>query len=309
MAGDDDADARPDAPPLIGYSARYATSPVVIAIRRDRLPEPPPSGWRALVASQLRWTQLSSLTTSSGLLALAAEFYAVAGAEKLDRPDVDRPEVLEKVTAIERSVARYGGGSEEKVVEYLLTAEGIAAIDAMVLSEAQVVALNQRATAARQPGWRATYPAEGTLKMDHPLTLLEHPDLAPAARRAFLDFARFLGSERAQTLVVAHGYRPVALGTDLGAGPLTPANGVDPAQPRLMPLPSPGTLAAMRDHWAASLKRPANILLVADVSGSMADGDKMRQAIRALEAFVTAAAQRGGRDRVPAGAARGAAAG
>ncbi|HUE75962.1 MAG TPA: VWA domain-containing protein [Chloroflexota bacterium] len=287
-----------DSPPLVGYTIRYASSPVVIAIREDRLGGAPPTGWQGLIASNLKWAHLSSLTTSSGLLTLAAEFYAAAGVQRLDRDDVDRLDVLERVRAIESSVARYGGESEEKVVEYLLTPEGIAAIDAMVLSEAQIVSLNQQASARNIATWRAIYPDEGTLMMDHPLTLLEHPTLSPEARRAFLDFTRFIATEPMQNLVIEHGYRPVAYDKELDTGPLTPANGVNPAQPKLLPLPSPGTLMAMRAHWASGLKRPANILLVVDVSGSMREDQRMPQAKQALEAFVITAAQKGTRDRI-----------
>jgi Ca-activated chloride channel homolog len=289
---------RADSPPLVGYTVRYASSPVVIAIREDRISGAPPAGWQGLIASKLKWAHLSSLTTSSGLLALAAEFYAAAGVQRLDRADVDRQDVLDRVRAIESSVARYGGESEEKVVEYLLTPEGIAAIDAMVLSEAQVVSLNQQAAARRAAAWRAIYPEEGTLMMDHPLTLLEHPTLSPEARRAFLDFARFIATDPMQDLVIQHGYRPVAYDKEVTSGPLTPANGVNPNQPKLLPLPSPGTLMAMRAHWASGLKRPANILLIVDVSGSMREDQRMPQAKQALEAFVVAAAQKGGRDRI-----------
>ncbi len=291
--------SQPQAPPLVGHTVRYATSPVVIAVRSDRASGQLPTGWQTLISGGLRWAHLSSLTTSSGLLALGAEFYAAAGTQKLERGDIDRPDVLQRVAAMEKSVARYGGESEEKVVEYLLTPEAATALDAMVLSEAQVVSLNQKASAQRQPLWHAVYPVEGTLMMDHPLTLIEHPTLSPPARRAFLDFARFLASEPAQRLVIAQGYRPASYQADLQGGPITSANAVNPAQPALLPLPSPGTLAAMRDLWAGGLKRPANILLVVDVSGSMSEENRLSQAKRALEAFVAAAAQKGGgRDRV-----------
>lgn len=289
--------AAPDAPPIVGSTARYATSPVVIAVRSDAPGRAAVTGWRSLIASGLRWSHLSSQSTSSGLLALAAEFYVAAGTPRLSSADIQRAEVLNRVSAMEKSVARYGGDSEEKVVEYLLSPEGAAGLDAMTLPEAHVAALNQRAGGS-SPRWQAVYPEEGTLMMDHPLVLLEHPSLTPPARVAFQDFVRFLGTEEAQRLVVRAGYRPTNYAAGLEGGPLTAPHGVNPAQPVLLPLPSPGTMLAMRDAWAAGLKRGANILLVVDVSGSMDRDNKLRQAQRALEAFVDAAAKSGNLDRV-----------
>ena len=52
---------------------------------------------------------------------------------------------------------------------------------------------------------------------------------------------------------------------------MTAANGVDPAEPRrVLGLPEPRVLAAIKDAWRAD-RKPANVLLVLDTSGSMND--------------------------------------
>ena len=60
---------------------------------------------------------------------------------------------------------------------------------------------------------------------------------------------------------------------------------VDPAEPTtLLAVPRVDVLAAVRESWKL-LKKPANIYLVVDVSGSMA-GEKLDGAKEALYSFV-----------------------
>jgi len=70
---------------------------------------------------------------------------------------------------------------------------------------------------------------------------------------------------------------------------------VDPAKPTtLLELPLADVLAGIREYWRLT-KKPANIYLVADVSGSMA-GQKLASAKEALNSFVDQV--QGDRDRL-----------
>ena len=74
--------------------------------------------------------------------------------------------------------------------------------------------------------------------------------------------------------MLRHGYRPADLTIPLtGQGsPLTPANGVDPAQPQtVLQMPSAAVVDVVRDVWWYT-KRHTNVFLVVDTSGSM-EGD------------------------------------
>ncbi len=291
LEGIDDAwrQANPDAPSIIGTTIRYATTPVVIATWRGRegeLGAGKGGGWATLLqrASQdpgYRWSHGSPRASASGLLAVTAEFYA--GAKKsfgLTKADADRQEVRSYVAQIEKTIARYGGESDAALVEYLLR-EGESALSATVMPEASVFEFNQRSRGARL---YAIQPTEGTLMLDHPLVLLETADLTPDQRRAFLDFARFLGGSEGQAIVAKHGFRPVDLAYDMAKSPLASA-GLSTLQPQLLQMPSPGILAYLKGAWASGLKRRANIILVMDVSGSM-EGDKLGRARDALVSFL-----------------------
>ena len=286
LAGD------PKRSPLVGTLSRYALSPVVIATwqgeaKKMGYPERP-VGWAELVARatadpNFRWSHPST-TTAAGLLTVAAEFYAAAGkTSHLTKEDLSRPSAREYVRRVEQTVQQYGGESEDQVLARLLDRRS-RALDAFVGQEALVVRFNRQ---ARDERLLAIYPKEGTLWMDHPLALLEGPWLAPEHRRAFQELAEFLRSPTMQRVVLQEGYRPVDLRISLddADSQIKLANGVDPSQPQTMlQMPAYSVLESIRNAWAL-LKRPANIYLVADVSGSM-EGEKLRRAKEALLSFV-----------------------
>jgi Ca-activated chloride channel family protein len=129
------------------------------------------------------------------------------------------------------------------------------------------------------------------------LALLEGPWLTTSQRQAYRAFTDYLGRPETGQLVLAAGYRPADLKIPLDerTSPIRPENGVDPAQPfTSLVLPATPVLERIRDSWTL-LKRPANIYLIADVSGSM-QGDRITRAREALLSFVDQI--KDGRDRV-----------
>ncbi|MHB1133741.1 MAG: VWA domain-containing protein [Chloroflexota bacterium] len=286
---------------LVGSLSRYALSPVVIAAwqsEAQKMGYPDKAiGWadlanRATAEPNFRWSHPSS-TTAAGLLATTAEFYAASNkTSRLTKEDLASPAAQEYVRRLERTVQQYGGESEDQVLERLLN-ERQRTLDAFVAQEALVVRFNRQ---SRGEKLVAIYPREGTLWMDHPLALLEGPWLTPEHRRAFQEFGDFLRSGPMQRIVMQEGYRPAELSVSLDEpeSQIKTANGVDPAQPQtLLPVPSAGVVESLRNAWVL-LKRPANIMLVADTSGSMS-GEKLTRAQEALNIFVE---QVGGSDRV-----------
>jgi len=291
---------------LVGETVRYAVSPVVLAMWEDvaadmGYPERA-IGWRDLLAKaqgdpQFRWSHPST-SSASGLLATLAEFYAaVEKTRGLTEEDAKAQPTLDYVSALEKTVRYYGEG-EWAVVQQALS-EGRAYLDAFVCQEQLVVYFNQRA-----PDWGqsdeklvAIYPREGTLWEDHPLALLEHPDLSPEARQAFGLFRDFLLSEESQHQILAAGYRPADLSIPLDStrSPLTSANGVDPSQPQTtLQIPNPSVIEVVRDAWWYT-KRHTNVYLVVDTSGSM-QGEKLANVQVALEVFLDSV--KGDRERV-----------
>ncbi len=274
---------------IVGQTARYAVSPVVIAMWRDVAQDMGYSdrslGWTDLLARaqsdpDFKWSHPST-ASASGLLATLAEFYA--GAEKtwgLTAEDVLAPSTLEYVGDIERTVRYYGEG--EWPIAQRVVAEGRDYLDAFVCQEQLVLWANQQGA-----DLVAVYPLEGSLWADHPLVLLETPELTGTQRQVFAQLVSHLRSAAAQQAVLAAGYRPAdpSIPLDAPGSPLTAANGVDPSQPQTaLQIPGGDVIQVVRDVWWHT-KRHTNVVLVVDTSGSM-EGAKIANVKDALRAFV-----------------------
>ncbi|MGA9347244.1 MAG: VWA domain-containing protein [Anaerolineae bacterium] len=278
--------------PLVGETLRYAVSPVVIAVWEDvaRSFGYPESdvGWGDILAKaqsdpSFRWSHPST-TSASGLLATLAEFYAGAGKTRgLTIEDTQHQVTLDYVGAIEKTVRYYGEG-EWAVVQQVLE-KGPAYLDAFVCQEQLVIYFNSQADA---PGRLvAIYPVEGSLWEDHPLALLETPELTDEQRLVFGHFRDYLASQEAQMLILSYGYRPADLSIPLDdpSSPIKPENGVNPAQPQTtLQVPSPAVVEVVKDAWWYT-KRHTNVYLVVDTSGSMR-GEKLDNAQEALRVFL-----------------------
>ncbi len=278
---------------IVGETARYAVSPVVIAtwegLARELGWPNQPISWqdllnRAQADPDFRWSHPST-SSASGLLAVLAEFYA--GADKtrgLTTEDVQAQTTLDYVAALEKTVRYYGEGNEPAIVEQALK-EGREFLDAFVVQEQMVVYFNTHRR--DQERLVALYPIEGTLWEDHPLALLETANVTPYHRQVFAQFRDFMLSTESQQFILRHGYRPADLSILLD-GPdslLTAENGVDPTEPKTsLQVPGASVIGVVRDVWWYT-KRHTNVYLVADTSGSMR-GQKLDQAQEALRVFL-----------------------
>lgn len=109
----------------------------------------------------------------------------------------------------------------------------------------------------------ALYPAEGTLSLDYPLTVLTK-DLA--TQKAAADFRQELAKESALKVLRAQGFR----GPDGTAGEaLSEAKGFAPAAPKALPEPDVKTVATVSQTWTR-LNLGTRLLTLLDVSGTMA---------------------------------------
>lgn len=278
--------------PLVGQTFRYAVSPVVIAMWEDvarsmGYPDQP-IGWeqildRAQGDAGFRWSHPST-STASGLLATLAQFYAGAGKTRdLTVDDAGAESTLEYVSAIQKTVRYYGEGETAVIARALK--EGPSVLNAFVVQEQMVIYYNLN----RESDDRlvAIYPQEGTLWEDHPMALLELPNLTATQRLVFSQWMEYLQSGETQERVLEMGYRPADLNISLdGQGsPFTPANGVDVREPQTaLQMPAPSVIRVVQDVWWYT-KRHTNVFLVVDVSGSMRT-KKLPAAQEALRAFL-----------------------
>jgi Ca-activated chloride channel family protein len=283
---------------------RFMLTPLVIAMPEpfaEALGYPEESlGWSdilSLAQSQTGWADFglpqygafrlgktNPNFSTSGLSALIAQTYAATGkTQDLTSEDLANPAVIDFATGVESAVVHYG----DTTLTFLNNmyredqrGTGLTYVSAIAVEEKSVIDYNTgNPDGVLEPGEEprpprvplvAIYPEEGTLFSDNPFFVLEadwvDEDEAEGARR----FAEFVGRPENQERVLEFGFRPANPDVAVGA-PVVAANGVDPSQPStLLEVPEPDVMIDLLDRWEDQRKR-ARVMLVIDVSGSMAE--------------------------------------
>jgi Ca-activated chloride channel family protein len=243
-----------------------------------------PAGWGSL--GHPEWGRFllgktdPRLSTSS-LNATVGTYYAATGrSSDLTAGDIDDPGVVRFVQGVESAVVYYAGETSVEFLENLQRAddrgEALDYVSAIILEEKSVWDYNRgnpRADPDRA-GRHAppkvplvgVYPKEGTLLADHPYAILEASWVDGVRAAAAADFLRFLQSPAEQRRFQDAGFRD----HDGRPGPeINPEMGLLPAQPAtVLPPPEPSILDRIQRAWAER-RKPATVLMVMDVSGSM----------------------------------------
>jgi Ca-activated chloride channel homolog len=219
--------------------------------------------------------------STSGLEAVVAEYYAATGKkEGLTEEDIEKSEARQTVRDIERSIVHYGDTT--LFIADQMRKEGPGYASAVAMEEVTLLDFNKNR--GGQPKLVALYPPEGTFYSDNPFIVLAGEWVRPAQRQGAERFGEFLAEEITPELAARSGFRPA----DLEAEPVPPVskeNGVDPGQPeRVLGLPEPRTLDRIRRAWRED-RKPANVLLVVDTSGSMNEENRLERAKEGLNSF------------------------
>jgi Ca-activated chloride channel homolog len=220
--------------------------------------------------------------STSGLSAVVAEYYAATGKkEGLVTRDVTASRGRATVKDIERSIVHYGDTT--LFIADQMRKEGPGYASAVAMEETTLVDFNQHR--GGQPKLVAIYPKEGTFFSDSPMIVLDAPWVSPAERDGARAFAKFLDDEIDPGLAARYGFRPAAAGSK-PVDPVSPRNGADPSQPkRVLGLPEPRVLDTVRRTWRED-RKPANVLLVVDTSGSMIEENRLERAKSGLKSFL-----------------------
>lgn len=201
--------------------------------------------------------------------------------DKIDGGDVRSDAARRLVQDIEQSIAHYGETSLHFLANMRHAADegrALSYVSAVTVEESSMLAYNvgyPRGTSnderISEPSTKlaAIYPAEGTIYSDHPYIELAWPDTSQAQREVAADFLGYLHSAPVQSRFQQYGFRDYRG----RPGPLsTLDNGALPdARITELPLPDAPVIQDVLTTWT-SLRKPANVLLVMDVSASMADG-------------------------------------
>jgi Ca-activated chloride channel homolog len=218
--------------------------------------------------------------STSGLEAVVAEYYAATGKrEGLTERDIGS-RARRVVRDIERSIVHYGDTT--LFIAEQLRAHGPGYASAVAMEEVTLLDFNRNR--GSQPRLVALYPPEGTFYSDNPYIVFDAPWVSAAEREGARVFGDFLAEEVTPELAAQSGFRPAGLDEE-PVPPVSRENGVDPSQPeRVLGLPSPRVMDRIRTAWRED-RKPANVLLVVDTSGSMNDENRLERAKQGLQAF------------------------
>ncbi len=220
--------------------------------------------------------------STSGLSAVVAEYYAATGKKEGLRPEDITGKARETVRAIERSIVHYGDITDFIAAE--MKKHGLGYASAVAMEEVTLLKFNRER--GNLPKLVAIYPKEGTFFSDSPFIVLDADWVTPELREGALAFQTFLAEEITPEVAARGGFRPADLET-APVAPITAENGADPKQPeRELGLPEPRVLALLKRTWRED-RKPANVLLVLDTSGSMGDEQRLESAKEGLEVFLS----------------------
>ncbi|GAA2866729.1 substrate-binding and VWA domain-containing protein [Streptosporangium fragile] len=250
--------------------------------------------------------------STSGLNATIGAYFAATGLSgDLSEKNVADARTRKFVQGVERSIVHYG----DTTLTFLSNLQraddagaGLSYISAVAVEEKSVWDYNQGnptgapATLGEHGKPKvplaAIYPKEGTLYSDNPYAVLTAPWVDEAKRKVAADFLAHLQAPEQQARFAEFAFRS----HDGKAGKLiTQENGLLPAEPRttLSP-PAPNVLDKVLASWA-DLRKPANVLMVIDVSGSMGapvPGTGKSKLDLAKQAAINALPQFGPHDKV-----------
>src|SRR5262249_30759179 len=201
-----------------------------------------PDGWAAVghpEFGQFKLVHTNPDFSTSGLEAVVAEYYAAIGKQQgLGEPDIQA--ARQTVRDLERSIVHYGDTT--LFVADQMRKEGPDYASAVAMEEATLLDFNENR--GGQPKLVAIYPKEGTFFSDNPFFILNGDWVAPQQRAGARAFQSFLTQRITPQVAADHGFRPADL-TKEPVDPITPANGVDPSQPKArLEVPFPRVLAA-----------------------------------------------------------------
>jgi Ca-activated chloride channel family protein len=250
----------------------------VLALAKD------PQGWAA--KGHPEWGKFTlgktnPTVSTSGLAATIGTLVAATGTSSdLTEAALQRPEVQQYLKDVETAVIHYG----DTTLTYLTNLQhaddagaALGYVSAVAVEEKSVLDYN----AGNPSGNPATlgdhappkvplvavYPKEGTLYSDSPFVVLNAPWSTPGKQAGAQDFRDFLLLPEQQRVFTDAGFRSADQqpGEPITSSPYLIADGVTIA---LNP-PGPTVLRDVRALWT-QVRKPARVLVVMDVSGSMA---------------------------------------
>lgn len=233
-------------------------------------------------ALPIHYVHTAPTRSNSGLQTLTAQFAEVSG----KRPEELTPADIEanqgKVSQIQSKITRYGTSTGSLAQSMVENGPFWASMGSVY--ESSVITANEQAGATGGTKYVAVYP-KATFTSNMRGILPNAPWVSAQEKEAAEQVLEYLQSPQAQTIATNLGLRPGTPGVDLGPK-FSPAFGVDPgATYDSYRIPSSEVVTAMLTSWAQQAKKPSQVVVVVDSSGSM-DGQKIAAVQNTLKTYV-----------------------
>lgn len=222
--------------------------------------------------------------STSGLSSTIAQYYAGTGKQSdLTLEDLNRPDVDAFMRGVESAVVHYGDTTLSFLNNLYRNDRGglgLTYVSAVAVEETSIIAYNRgNPDGVLDPGEQprpprvplvAIYPKDGTLFSDNPFFVLNAPWVNQTQQKAARQFETFVQQPANQRRVLEFGFRPGNPNVAVGE-PISARFGVDPTQPKSsLGVPEPAVLVRLIEKWGEQ-RKAARVMLVIDVSGSMAE--------------------------------------
>jgi len=282
--------------PTVTDAPLLANSPMVFMVRDDlaeslRKTQDP---FKALLTAKshkdldpdsqalpLRYVHTAPSRSNSGLQTLVAQFASVSGKppEQLTIANVKTHQG--KVGAIQQKITRYGISTTSLAKAMVKNGPFWASMGSVY--ESSVIAANAQVPAG-QPRYQAVYPGK-TYTSNMRGILPTGPWVSAAEKEAAKQVIDYIRTPDIQKIATTLGLRPGTPGIALG-DKFTKNWGVE-AQPQYASyrVPKPEVVEAMVRSWQTAAKKPSQVVIVVDSSGSMR-GTKLAAVQSTLQSYL-----------------------
>jgi Ca-activated chloride channel family protein len=228
----------------------------------------------------LNFVHTAPTRSNSGLQTLVAEFASVSGKAPEQMTVADVQQYQEQVRQIESKITRYGT-STGSLAEDMVT-NGVFWASVASVYESLVIEANSNPNNTTR--YEAVYP-QATFTSNLRAILPQAPWVNEKEQAAAQQVIEFLRSRPIQEMATELGLRPGVPGVPLGEK-FSEQYGVNPdATYNSLRPPSPEVVEAMLTSWEQYAKKPSQVVVLVDSSGSMA-GSKLPAVQSTLRTYI-----------------------
>jgi len=233
-------------------------------------------------ALPIHYVHTAPTRSNSGLQTLTAQFAAVSGKRPEELTPADIQANQAKIAQIQSKITRYGTSTSSLAKSMVENGPFWASMGSVY--ESSVIAANEQAGQTGGTKYVAVYP-KATFTSNMRGILPNAPWVSAREKEAGEQVLDYLTSPEAQAIATNLGLRPGIAGVDLG--PKFSADfGVDAsASYDSYRIPKPEVVTAMLQAWSQEAKKPSQVVVVVDSSGSMR-GQKIAAVQNTLKTYV-----------------------